>query len=417
MTRSASDTSPRQSLLEPFRRDIERCVKCGSCAAVCPSFRQQHAESHSARGRMALIKAVLDGKLAVSEIFKDRLATCAGCSACEAACPRNVPVAAIIQAAKAQALVESGPDFLSAVVSGVLAHPAAFRAAAWLAPVVMHYSSTEHRARSPWSGRLRSNSASGVRSSEKRKGRIAFFPGCGITAFQQEIGRATLSVLGRLGYDTIIPEGLVCCGRPLLSLGDRTAARRLAERNVRRFEAVRPDWIVTACASCGLTFKKEYPALLRPGGDIPAVLDIHEFLAGALRDAALLPVRENVTVHVPCHLGRGQGLPCAIHDILHAIPGVRISDEENAEQCCGFGGVMRITHPKLSDGIADEKARSLIATNAPLVVTGCPGCSVQIANALRRAGSSVHVVHTVQVLEQALAAAGREQEETAAVTR
>lgn len=393
---------PPGSLLEPFRREIERCVKCGSCGAVCPPFLRERSESRSPRGRLALVKAVLDGKLAVSGIFKDRLATCTACFACEAACPCNVPVAAVIQAAKEQALAEMGPDFLGTVVAGVLAHPSAFRATAWLAPVVMRYSSAQYGAQGTGFVRMRTGSRGVVRPGA-RKGRVAFFPGCAVSAFQEDVGRAVLSVLGRLGYEAIVPDGLVCCGRPLLSLGDRMGALKLAERNARILGSLDADCIVTACASCGLTFKKEHPTLLRPGRKAPVVLDIHEFLAGALGGTKLPPVHKNVTVHVPCHLGRGQGLPRAIHDILRAIPGIAVHEAENADQCCGFGGVMRITHPKLSGGIADEKVRSLIATGAPLVVTGCPGCSMQIADALRRAGSDAAVIHTIQLLAKALA--------------
>ncbi len=349
---------------------------------------------------MALVKAVLDGKLAVSEIFKDRLATCTTCLACEASCFCNVPVAGIIQAAKEQAVVESGPDFLSTIVSSVLTHPAAFRATAWLAPVVLHYAkarrdSTEYGVQSTeWSV--------GKGRKEQTRGRVAFFPGCSISSLQKDIGRATLSVLDKLGYETIIPEGLHCCGRPLLSLGDRAAARELAERNAALFEMVRADAIVTACASCGLTFKKEYPTLLRPGRKAPAVLDIHEFLAQALKGIALGSVHKTVTFHEPCHLGRGQGLSGVARGILRSIPGITLVEMENADRCCGFGGIMRITHQKLSDGIAEEKARSIIATEAAAVVTGCPGCRMQIKNALRRAGSSIEVLHTVQVLDEAL---------------
>ena len=94
--------------LELHQTDIARCVKCGSCSTVCPTYLHEHDESFSARGRMALIKAVLDGRLKVSRIYKDRLATCATCLACEAACPSNVPVTEILQAAKEQAVAESG---------------------------------------------------------------------------------------------------------------------------------------------------------------------------------------------------------------------------------------------------------------------------------------------------------------------
>jgi len=396
------------SLLDHFRQEIERCVKCGSCRAVCPSFLNEQGESYSARGRMALIKAVLERKLAVSEIYKDRLGTCTGCLACEASCPSGVPVAEIIQAAKEQAVRESGVSIINRIVSGVLKHPAALRATAWLAPLVLHYTRGCDASGGEGQG---GNTASRVQSTKetavgtnalRTKGRIVLFPGCAVEYFQQEIGKATKNVLNSLGYEVITPKGLKCCGRPLLSLGDRAAAAEHAAYNAAVLSSVKADAIVTACASCGLTFKKDYPTLLRQDGNSPIIFDIHEFLSTRLDDIRIEPFVGNVTIHDPCHLSRGQGLSKVLRNLLRSIPQLTIREMKNADRCCGFGGVMRVTHQKLSDGIAEEKARAIIATQAATVVTGCPGCRMQIANALIQAGSNVEVVHTVQVLEKVL---------------
>jgi glycolate dehydrogenase iron-sulfur subunit len=398
--------SKTDSLLEPYRDAVTRCVKCGSCRAVCPSFLHEERESFSARGRMALVKAVLDGKLTVSEIFKDRLATCTGCLACEAACPSNVPVTEIIQAAKEQAIRESGKSIVNEAVSQVLKHPAALRATAWLAPVALHYVKTkrsEFKVQSLKSGEQSAKYR--VHSTrDTKKGRVVFFPGCAIEYFQPDIGAAVQRVLNALGYEVIVPAGLKCCGRPLLSLGDRAAAEELAAHNATVLSSCKADAIVTACASCGLTFKKEYPKLLRPEGKGALILDIHEFLSDKLAGTLLAPLYRSVTIHDPCHLGRGQGLATVVRDVLLcSVPGLELREMKNADRCCGFGGVMRVTHRVLSDGIAEEKARTIIETEADTVVTGCPGCRMQIANALTRAGSNARVLHTVQVLDEALA--------------
>jgi glycolate oxidase iron-sulfur subunit len=352
---------------------------------------------------MALVKALLDGRLTASGVYKDRLASCTGCLACEASCPSGVPVTEIIQAAKEQAVAEAGRGIVGAMLSGVLTRPALVRSAAWLAPVALHY--------------LR-NADFGMRNAKLRlhrketknakvKGRVAFFPGCAVDNFQPEIGTATIGVLNRLGYEVVVPDGLKCCGRPLLTLGDREAAELLAEHNTGLLAMLDADAVVTACASCGLTFKKEYPALLRPGTKPPEVLDIHEFLAGRISGHKLGPVNKLITWHDPCHLGRGQGLSGVAREILRSVPGLTLKEMSDADRCCGFGGVMRITHRGLSDGIAEEKARAVIATEASAVVTGCPGCRMQISNALTRAGAEIDVLHTVQILEEALFGASR----------
>ncbi len=408
------------SSLELHRAEIIRCVKCGSCSAVCPPFLHAQAESLSARGRMALIKAVLDGRLGISGGYRDRLATCTGCLACEASCASNVPVTEIIQAAKEQATETAGTGVVGAVIAGMVKHPMVFRAAARLAPAALHYARESLKGRSV-------SSESGVRpalaptladagcrrSSRKiakqraSRGTIAFFPGCAVKYFQADIGMAVQNVLQTIGYDIVVPDELKCCGRPLLSLGDRKGAEELAAHNSNVLTGLKADAVVTACASCGLTFKKEYPKLLRPGAKRPVVFDIHEFLADKLGGARLGPLQKSITLHDPCHLGRGQGLSNTVRDLLAGIPGITLLEMQNADRCCGFGGVMRVTHRGLSDGIAEEKAKSIIATNASVVATGCPGCRMQITSALRQAEADVAVLHPVQILEEALENADR----------
>ncbi|HSA78496.1 MAG TPA: heterodisulfide reductase-related iron-sulfur binding cluster, partial [Nitrospirota bacterium] len=179
----------------------------------------------------------------------------------------------------------------------------------------------------------------------------------------------------------------------------------LALKNSAILAGLQVDAVVTACASCGLTFKREYPKLLSPEVKMPRVLDIHEFLSRGLSEKALRAVQKTVTFHDPCHLGRGQGLSGTARDVLRSVPGLMLVEMKNADRCCGFGGVMRITHGELSDAIGGDKAAMIIETGASVVVTGCPSCRMQITEALRRAGSGINVVHTVQILEEALVSA------------
>ena len=400
------------NLLEQFRRDITRCVRCGSCSTVCPSFLADRRESRSPRGRMALIEAVLDGKLRISDVYKDRLATCTGCLACESACASGVPFSRIILAAREQAIDESGPGIVAGFVSAALKNPVLMRSFAWLAPVALHYGKGSVRGvgklrHGDTGSKGRTDTETGRHGdTEKQRGRVAFFPGCAVDQFQPDIGSATVSVLEALGYEVVVPKGLVCCGRPFLSLGDRSAAEELARKNHDILALLEVDTVVTSCASCGLTFKKDYPALLAPSGRNPVrVQDIHEFLAGKTGDLDLAPVPIKATWHDPCHLGRGQGLSKTGREVLLAVPGIELIEMKSPDRCCGFGGVMRVSHPSLSRAIGEAKAKDIAATQADVVIAGCPGCRMQIADSLRRMGSETEVVHTVQVLAQALGGA------------
>ena len=410
------------SSLEGHRADISRCVRCGVCRAVCPSFQPDREESLSPRGRIALIHAVLDKRLPLSAIFTDRLATCTSCLACEAACPSNVPVTVIIQAAKEDAVRASGRGLISRFVAAALTHDRAMRSLAWLAPVVLHYTKGPG-SRVQGSGAKGNGPGSGVQGPQEKscgrgariqgsgtKGRIAFYPGCAIKHFQPDIGIAAVAVLERAGYEVVVLDDAVCCGRPLLSLGDREAARAVAEQNQQLFASLSVDRVVTACASCGLTFKNEYPALLAPSGATPVpVFDIHELLAGAMPALPLGRLTQRVTWHDPCHLGRGQGLAKTARSVLRSIPGIELVEAAHLGNCCGFGGVMRIGHHRLSNAIGDARAKDLMGTAASIVVTGCPGCRMQLAESLKRAGSDVAVLHTVQLIAMRISDCGNER--------
>jgi glycolate oxidase iron-sulfur subunit len=315
----------------------------------------------------------------------------------------------ILQAAKEQAAAESGRGIIGSIIAGTMKQPALLRAAAGLlAPVMLHYSKRLGSGVEGQGSEGRGKSSKfKIKSSKKtgRAGRVAFFPGCAVDYFHHDIGEATMRVLTAIGYNVIVPDSLKCCGRPLLSIGDRQAAEELAAHNAALLEKLEVDAIVTACASCGLTFKKDYPKLLRPGAKTPVVFDIHDFLSSRFAEIKLKPVRKKVTIHDPCHLDRGQGLSQTVRDLLRAIPGISLVEMRDPDRCCGFGGVMRITHRELSDGIAADKVNNIIATRAEVVATGCPGCCMQIADALRRHGSEIQVVHPVQLLEEGLSIA------------
>jgi glycolate oxidase iron-sulfur subunit len=366
---------------------------------------------------MALIKAVLDKKLPLSTIVRDRLAACTTCLACEAACASGVRVTGIIQAVKEQAAEEAGIGLVQAMIGRVLKSDWAMGATVRFAPLALHYGrgairggkkdSTKYtlrsREHSQTLGAGRVQSTEGKKDQGRgAKGTIVFYPGCAIRYFQPDIGAAAVRVLNAIGYEVVVPEGLKCCGRPLLSLGDRKGAEELAVHNSKLLAGLEADALVTACASCGLTFKREYPKLLPPGAKGPVILDIHEFLFREFADIRFAPINKSVTVHDPCHLGRGQGLSGTVRDVLRRVPGITLIEMNEADRCCGFGGVMRVTHRTLSNGIAEAKVRNILAAGAEIVATGCPGCRMQIAEALRREGANIEVLHPIQILEEAL---------------
>lgn len=401
-----------QNPLERYRDGISRCVRCGSCSAVCPVFQQDRRESQSPRGRIALIESVLESRIAVTDVYKDRLSTCTGCLACERHCASGVPVTGIIQAAKEEAFRQTGGGIIETVLAGVLQHDATLSALSWFAPTALRLegiaalkgrSGVFPEVRSAMSGAAKNNN-------QKLKDRksVLFYAGCAIRHFQPDIGRAAVTVLEHAGYSVLTDRGLICCGRPSLSLGDREGARKLAEHNVRLMASLGVEAIITACASCGLTLKEEYPNLLAQSGlECVPVLDIHEFLAGRMSGLSLDEQPRRVTWHDPCHLARGQGLAKTARTILRSVPSVTLIEMEQPDRCCGFGSIGRGAHLELFRNIGRSKAFDIMRTKAPLVVTGCPACRMQIADSLIREGAGVAVVHTVQLMAAVLRKAER----------
>ena len=377
---------------------ISRCVKCGACRSVCPSFEVTRQESFSPRGRMALVKGMLEGRLPVSALFEDRLDTCTSCLGCEAVCASSVPVTGIIQAARELAVMQAGTGLIKRIVAAALKSGHVMRASAWLAPLALHYGKSML---TPPPRKMR-RTAQRAWSGKGKREKLIFFPGCSITYFHSALGDDSLAVLEGMGYEVLIPEGLSCCGRPLLSLGDRRGAEEAARHNRSLLAGPGPAAVVTACASCALTFKKEYPKLLGRGSGMPRVFDIHELLAGGIGRLALVQNPRTITWHDPCHLSRGQGLDKAARQVVRAVPGITLLEMKEPDRCCGFGGVMRVIHRDVSDRIREDKVQNILETGAETVVTGCPSCRTQLADGLRRSGSVMEVLHTVELIARSM---------------
>jgi glycolate oxidase iron-sulfur subunit len=242
-----------------------------------------------------------------------------------------------------------------------------------------------------------------------RKGKkVIFFPGCVINFSDTDIGRATVEVLRHYGHEVVMPPDQLCCGIPLISMGERDAARKLANKNIEMLEKLGADAVITSCASCAYTFKKEYPKLFpddasRVAGFQSKVTDIHEFLdheADIGND--LGKIEKKVTFHDPCHLKRGLGVSESPRRILKAIPGLEFREMKESDRCCGFGGIFSLKHYPLAMKVADEKVLRINESQADWVATGCPGCSLHIGDALSQSGRSTPVRHTVQILAESI---------------
>lgn len=418
--------------LSPLKEEINKCIKCGVCMTGCPTFAVTRDESRVARGRITLVGAALDGRIEVSGKLEEAIGSCIGCLTCDVNCPSGVRIGEIIYAAKAQIAETRGMNILERVASkGVVG-------LRWPLPLLARFASLLIRIydRFPVDnplGRLlpfvRSNikrklpQTRGptltslypeiIKTTKKKRGSVAFFPGCVIDMSAQDIGRATISVLNKLAYDVIIPRGQYCCGSPLQSLGDRSTAIKVAMKNIDIFSHLEVEAIIVSCATCGHTLKKEYPLLLNHvlNGHFKKVkdfsdkiVDIHEFIYETRETVMNLhsECRRRVTFHDPCHLKKGLGIWQQPRDILRSLPSVEFAEMSEPDACCGFGGIFSLYHYDLASRIGERKAGNIKQTGSEIVATGCPGCKIHIEDSLHRAGYNATVRHTVELLDEVL---------------
>ncbi len=432
--------------LTPLKDEISKCIKCGACMAGCPTFMITKDETMVARGRLTLVRAALDGRIEPSGRLKESITSCIGCLTCDVNCPSGVKIGDIIFAAKAQIAKTRGLNLIEKIASKWVVGlrwplPILVRSSALLLKIydglpvkgplihLIPFVKNNIKRKLPAAGgpSLTSQFPEVVKTMHQRpKGVVAFFPGCVIDLSTQNIGRATLSVLNKLGYDVLIPGGQYCCGSPLQSLGDIETARKVALKNIEIFSSLNVEAIIVSCATCGHTLKKEYPVLLNQSlnGHFEKVkefsgriMDIHEFIVS--RHAELVSAsqgeftdsenkalfkgeRQRVTFHDPCHLKKGFGIDQSPREILRSIPSVEFVEMEDADACCGFGGIFSLYHYDLASEIGERKTENIKRTGSQIVATGCPGCKIHIEDSLHRAGYNATVKHTVELLDEVL---------------
>ncbi len=432
------------SELESFRAEIDKCVKCGTCRSICPTTRVLGRESACARGKLTLIKAYLDGEIEMSETFMRHIKECAMCGGCRDVCPAGVKTTDVYLAARAEFVEKKGLPFLASLIFKNLDSsrlmPFALKLGTRFKGLFFKGAETDTGLVSRFSlplvggGRLMPEVAGTffldrkeVRKLGKRQKKggdqmgsssanIAFFAGCGVNYLMPDVGSASLKCIERTGSTVSVPKGQVCCGMPAYYTGDMETARRLAKKNIEVFESYDYDYVATSCATCSHGLKTVFKNLFkdddemreRAGAFAEKVRDITELLARDLgpMEAASTGSEEtgssdrpvSVTYHDPCHLNRNQGIKAEPRALLEGTDGIEFKNMKFACSCCGLGGGLSMTNYDLSIAISKRKADGALASGADVVATACPGCIVQLRDAMHRYGVDKKVVHVVELL-------------------
>lgn len=415
-----SDHGP---LGEPMAHAVQACVHCGFCLAACPTYQELGQEMDSPRGRIILMKQVLEGSLAAEDAQK-HIDRCLGCLACEPACPSGVPYRDLLSPYRAK--VESaaprtmGERLRRWLASQTIPFPARFRLALRgaalgrlfgpLVPSVLRPMLDLAPRSVPAAVTLpRLSPARG-----ERRARVALLAGCAQQVLDPDINVATIDVLTRNGIEVVVPETQGCCGGLAWHTGDLNAAQAFARRNLDAFPAD-VDAILTNAAGCGSAMH-EYHLILRGTPDEARaeafrrrVVDVSVFLAqlGLREKPTGWTTPRTVAYHDACHLANAQNVRAEPRALLRAIPGVELKEMANAHLCCGSAGTYNLDQPAIANSLGAQKAQAVIATGATSVATGNIGCLTQLRTHLGRLGSPIQIRHTLQVLRDAYAGGAR----------
>ncbi len=411
-------TDSKQAMYEA----LLRCNKCGFCLAGCPVYKATGIEWTVARGRLALLRGIYDNNLKVTELTEP-LFNCLTCNGCVDHCPPGVLTDELILQARAEFMKEKGQPWIQKFLfRDVLQKPSLLnksaRALSWLQasglPMVGRKLGVTKlmgnigRAE-PILPRIRykKNIKNAAKKLENPRYKVAYFIGCAAANFTPQVAEAALRVLNRHNVEVSIPD-FVCCGLPAYGYGDQDSMRSMMRKNLELARGLNVDAIIATCASCGSMLKK-YAALLKDDAELAGeakafsgkVKDMSEFLVSIGLRTEMGTLKHVVTYHDPCHLGRFQKVSAQPRQIIRSIPGVEYREMVEANTCCGAAGSYNLTHYDISMKVLDRKMENVSRTSADLLVTCCPGCSMQLAYGIKSHKLGMKSLELVELLDRA----------------
>ena len=415
----------------PAESDLYRCVHCGLCLSACPTYVETALEMESPRGRLALMKAVNEGRVEITPRIVSHWEACLQCRACEAVCPSGVPYGRIMERTRAQVRAAGlqGRElrrFSRFFLRAALPHPRRLRFGAHLIRFyqrlgiqrLLRLSRLLHLLPGglaqlesqlpPMSRKFFGPSATVHPARGDKKMTVALLSGCVMPLMQGPAMEATVRVLTRNGCDVMVPEGQGCCGALNAHAGDLDTSRAMARTNIDALMAAGVERVVTSSAGCGSTMK-EYGALMKDDPDYSAkavlfseiMQDVTEFLVDLPFQAPSATVNRTVTYQDPCHLAHAQRITAAPRAILNSIPGLELVEMENSTLCCGGAGIYSSVQPALSQRLLRRKMNAIDATGTQEVITANPGCMLQVEQGFRSLAVAGRVRHVVDILDEA----------------
>ena len=418
---------------ETAERDLlDDCVHCGFCLPTCPTYLLWGREADSPRGRIHLMKLRRDGRDTDASSFVEHIDTCLGCMACVTACPSGVQYDALLEAARPQVEREANRGLFDRsfrrALFAMFPHPGRLRALTW--PLGLYQRSglqrLAHRSgvlkmlpqRLQSMERLLPPITGGhtdlpprIPPEGEQRRRVGLLLGCVQRVFFGGVNQATARVLAAEGCEVVVPAGQACCGALAEHAGEERAAMDAARRLIEAFEGSAVDAIVVNAAGCGSAMKR-YGHLLRNDREYAARAkafsakerDVTELLDELEPRARRGTVRLRAAYHDACHLQHAQGVRAQPRRVLQGIPGVEVREIAESEICCGSAGVYNLLAPEAATELRDRKVQNILATDAEVILSGNPGCLLQIATGLEAVGRPMPIMHVVEVIDRSIQA-------------
>jgi glycolate oxidase iron-sulfur subunit len=425
-----------QNVLAAEEQKLVACIHCGLCLEACPTYVITGDENDGPRGRLYLMRAVAEDRLAnTSDAFRKHIDRCLGCRACEQVCPAGVEYGLLLEASRAELLLAQPQDgFPDKLLRFALRH-------VWRSPTRLalffrvtrlfrdlgiarlllrlglftkrtQFALALLESSRPKDTKTRRKKSSPPAQTDSGRGTVLLFSGCVGEGLFTHVNRATARVLEANGFNVEVPREQVCCGALHAHAGDLEGARALAKRNIKAFgDDITP--IITNAGGCGAMLVS-YSHLLEDDEQMgPVARKFAERVKDISQQLQSIEIRRGVsgdehlvTYDASCHLLYGQHAADSSRTMLRSIPDLNFTELKGSERCCGGAGVYNLLQPEMSGRVLQEKLKNIADSAADVVTTGNPGCQMQIGAGACLAQMKVSVRHPVELLDESYERSG-----------
>ncbi|MCL5034813.1 MAG: (Fe-S)-binding protein [Bacteroidetes bacterium] len=404
---------------------LTQCMHCGLCLPVCPTYALTGLERSSPRGRIRLMKSVMEGKIPLSDAFVEEMNFCLDCQACETACPAGVKYGELVESARVFVDEQrKGFNLKRFVLRKIVVRKGALRLVARVTRFyqasriekvvlgVLRLFSRRLYNRAKLLPRISKEFAIDVlpevaEPKENARGTVAVLTGCVMDVFYAGVNRDTVDVLLENGWRVAVPQDQVCCGSLNAHNGDSETPKALARKNIEVFEKSGAEYYVINSAGCG-AFMKQYGEILADDAEFAErakrfsskVKDFSEFLYQTGYKKPEAHICKSTVYHEACHLVHAQRVSAEPKSIVKELSGNEFHELNEATWCCGSAGIYNVVRYEDASKLLDRKMKNIKDSGAEVVVTGNPGCMAQIGAGAKNEKLDIEAVHPATVLNR-----------------